>query len=162
MKAHVLTRSPVGYSTTPTPLRDGPWSNDYELPHLSAGRKSPIKSPHLSKLRVLVVDDNVDFATTLEVLLTRLGHQVMCAHSGAEGVGVARMWRPDIALLDVGLPDMDGADVARDLAADKSLGVRLIAMSGYDQIAGIGDVGFYAHLSKPFEFEQLKRLLPFN
>jgi PAS domain S-box-containing protein len=117
----------------------------------------------VSPRRVLVVEDNVDAATSLAELLALDGHEVKVALTGREGIEQARALRPDVVLCDIGLPEMDGYGVARALRADPGLsGVRLVALTGY---AGPGDVararaaGFDAHLGKPPSLEALEREL---
>lgn len=103
--------------------------------------------------RVLVVDDNVDAATTVAMLLQMCGHTVRIAHSGPEAIESALAEPPDAILLDLGLPGMDGYDVARRLRAQAQLKhVRLIALSGFGREHDrrlSREVGFDAHLIKP-------------
>jgi signal transduction histidine kinase len=113
--------------------------------------------------RVLVVDDNVDAAESLALLLQTDGHVVRIVHDGAAAVAAAREFDPEVVLLDIGLPGMDGYAVATALRADSSLsGVRLIAVSGYGQPEDrrrARDAGFDHHLVKPIEPAALTRLL---
>ena len=105
--------------------------------------------------RILVVDDNPDAADAVAVLLEIEGHEVRTAHSGRAALVEARAWTPDVMVLDIGLPDMDGYELARRVVA---LGITpvplLIALSGY---GGSGDIrlareaGFSHHLLKPVE-----------
>jgi CheY-like chemotaxis protein len=112
--------------------------------------------------RVLVVDDSVDSADTLAELLRIWGHEVCTAHDGPQALAVAREKKPDIVLLDIGLPEMDGYEVARQLRAEGLGGRLLIALTGY---SGDGDrdlakqAGFDRHLIKPIEPEALQKLL---
>jgi CheY-like chemotaxis protein len=130
-------------------------------PHAEVLQNAPVAQA--ASRRVLVVEDNVDAATSLGELLELDGHQVTLALTGREGIAQARALRPDIVLCDIGLPEMDGYGVARSLRADPSLaGVRLVALTGY---AGPGDVatalaaGFDGHLAKPLSLEALEREL---
>jgi len=118
---------------------------------------------HDAPRRVLVIEDNVDAATSLGELLALEGHEVTVALTGREGIEKARALRPDVVLCDIGLPEMDGYGVARALRADPALAqLRLVALTGY---AGPGDVarataaGFNAHLAKPPSLEALEREL---
>jgi len=77
----------------------------------SAGQKTALPR------RILVVDDNVDAATTLEVLLRSLGHETRVAHDGMRALDIAREFRPEVILLDIGMPGLDGYEVARRLRA---------------------------------------------
>jgi len=130
-------------------------------------------------LRVLVVDDNVDLVTMLCGTLRLKGFIVQSAYTGPEGLRIAMEWRPDIALLDIGLPGLDGYEIARRLRADQvsSVGaerdggassagtgarMRLIAITGYgreDDIALARQAGFDAHMTKPVEFDALEKLM---
>jgi PAS domain S-box-containing protein len=113
--------------------------------------------------RILVVDDSRDSADTLARLLRRLGHEVEVAYEGPSAYAAAVALVPDIVLLDIGLPGMDGYEVARRLRAEPSLdGVCLVALTGYGSEADrrrSTAVGFDTHLVKPVEFGALRRLL---
>ena len=113
--------------------------------------------------RILIVEDNKDAARTLRILLVRSGHEVVLAHTGSAGVTAARDWRPDVVLCDLGLPEMDGFEVARTLRRQpETAGCRLIAVSGYGQEEDrrrCREAGFDAHLTKPVEAELLQQVL---
>jgi CheY-like chemotaxis protein/nitrogen-specific signal transduction histidine kinase len=113
--------------------------------------------------RVLVVDDSQDAANTLARLLRRLGHKVDVAYEGPSAYEAGVALTPDLVLLDIGLPGMDGYEVARRLRAEPALdGVRLVALTGYGSEADrqrSTDAGFDAHLVKPVEFDALRRVL---
>jgi CheY-like chemotaxis protein len=113
--------------------------------------------------RILVVDDNVDTATTLAMLLRLTGNDVQTAYDGPSSLKVAAAYRPDVVLLDIGLPGMDGYAVAQQLRAHPGLnGTVLVALTGY---ASEGDrqrsqdTGFHAHVAKPVDFHVLQELL---
>jgi PAS domain S-box-containing protein len=113
-------------------------------------------------MRVLVVDDNVDLARTLHAHLAKLGHEPAIAHDAPSALDVAAAFRPDIAVLDIGLPQIDGYQLARKLR--EQLGadtLRLIAMSSYGDAdhARATDAGFEHHLVKPIALEALTTLL---
>ena len=94
-------------------------------------RKAPASAP-LSGRRFLIVDDNVDAANSLAALLRLMGNDALTVNDGAGALRVAREYQPDIVLLDIGLPGMNGYDVARALRSDSSNGKPLIvAVSGY-------------------------------
>lgn len=116
-----------------------------------------------SPRRILVVDDNEDAANSLAMLLQLDGHQVSTAYSGAEALNIAEQTTPEVILLDIGLPKMDGYEVARRLRASLSTSsVRLIALTGYGQpedIARALAAGFNGHLRKPVDLQQLQRML---
>jgi PAS domain S-box-containing protein len=126
-----------------------------------AGGDARSASPQL--LRVLIVDDNVDAAKMLEMLLEMGGHQVRLAHTGTDGIAEAEALVPDVCLLDIGLPDMDGRELAARLRAMPALAhAQLIAVSGYGQANDRQrslDAGFDDHLVKPVNMEELLSLL---
>ncbi len=113
--------------------------------------------------RIMIADDNRDAAEAMKMLLLLSGHDVHLAHSGAEALEVANLVRPEIGILDIGMPDMDGYDVAeriRHEAWGKDL--KLIAVTGWGQDADKRRAlaaGFDYHLTKPIEFEKLKQLI---
>jgi len=115
-------------------------------------------------LRILVVDDNEDAAETLSMLLTLFGHEVRTAYDGPAALDVAQAWVPEVAFLDIGLPNgMSGYDVARRMRADGRLsGVRLIALSGFGQEEDRRkgrEAGFHHHLTKPADPDAIEGLL---
>jgi CheY-like chemotaxis protein len=113
--------------------------------------------------RVLAVDDNRDSARTLTRLLQVLGHEVSTAHDGPAALAEADRFHPEIVLLDIGLPGMDGFEVARRLRASPAFAdTVLIALTGYgspEDRAASREAGFNAHLVKPVDLEALKELL---
>jgi PAS domain S-box-containing protein len=114
-------------------------------------------------LRVLVVDDNLDAAELLATSVQMMGHLARVAHDGPAGLRIAAELRPDVALLDIGLPVMDGYELARHLRALPGLAsIRLIAVTGYSQEADRAEAaaaGFERHLVKPIRLEQLREAL---
>jgi len=119
------------------------------------------KSPHRS--RVLVVDDNSDAADLLAEALRAEGHDVRVAFDGPQALLVAREFAPRVALLDIGLPVMDGYEVAHRLKTDPaSAGIELVAISGYGQESDRRrslEAGFKDHLVKPVELTEILKLL---
>jgi signal transduction histidine kinase len=113
--------------------------------------------------RILVVDDNVDAAESLGTMLAYSGHDVRVAHGGAEALTAAREFEPNVMILDLGMPGMDGYAVARAIRSDARLArTRLIALSGYGQPEDrrrTADVGFDEHLVKPVEHDVLNAAL---
>ena len=113
--------------------------------------------------RVLVVDDNEDGAHMLAETLRALGHQVACAYDGPSALATAAAFAPDVALLDIGLPVMDGYEVAERFLRDGNLRrTRLVAITGYGQEQDrerSAASGFVAHLVKPVDFERLRALV---
>jgi CheY-like chemotaxis protein len=112
---------------------------------------------------VLVVDDNRDAAETLSTFLEMLGVQAQQVHDGAEVLEAARAFGPDVVLLDIGLPGMDGYQVARALRADPELAhARLIALTGWgaeEDRRRAQEAGFDHHLTKPVDLAVLEDLL---
>jgi CheY-like chemotaxis protein len=102
-----------------------------------------------------VVDDNVDAATTLHVLLRSLGHETRVAHDGMAALDIAREFRPDVILLDIGMPGLDGYEVARRLRAmNHGETFRIVAITGWGQEADrtrSKEAGFDLHLVKPVD-----------
>jgi two-component system CheB/CheR fusion protein len=113
--------------------------------------------------RVLVIEDNVDAARSLADVLELLGYQVRVALDGRTGIALAHELAPDVVVCDLGLPDVDGYQVARTVRRDASLQrTRLIALSGYarpEDRERSRAAGFDAHLAKPAPLEQLTALL---
>ena len=112
--------------------------------------------------RVLVVDDNPDAVETLEEALRLLGYQVMTARDGPSAMRVAREQRPMVALLDIGLPVMDGHELALKLREMLGPGLHLIAITGYGQEHDrerSAAAGFSAHLVKPVQLEAVVRAI---
>jgi len=114
-------------------------------------------------LRVLVIEDCADTAESLAWLLGMWGHQVCVAHHGAGGLTMARAFHPQVVLLDVGLPDMSGLEVARQLHAENSAGqMRVVATSGFppDYFGEeLARAGIDQYLAKPYAAAALARLL---
>lgn len=112
---------------------------------------------------VLVVDDNTDAAETLAMLLEALGCETRVVDNGPAALALVASFKPPLALLDIGLPGMDGYELARRLRELPELArMRLVAVTGYGQKADIElalKVGFDEHLVKPLNFEKLEALL---
>ena len=113
--------------------------------------------------RVLVVDDNVDAAQSLAMLLELTGHEVRLAYDGPSAVEAVMQYQPDVVLLDIGLPGLDGFEVAQQIRRQAALGnVVLVALTGYGQDADrrlAKDAGFDYHLVKPASFSQIEEIL---
>jgi signal transduction histidine kinase len=113
--------------------------------------------------RVLVVDDNRDAADSLAMLLRLLGHEVGTAHDGMAALDAARAFVPEVVLLDIGLPNMDGYEVARRLRQEPALsGALLVALTGYGQEQDRRrslEAGFDIHLVKPVDPDELEAIL---
>ena len=141
----------VHLPATPTPTPRPP-----PTPEATAESAGP-------SLRVLVVDDNVDSTGSLALLLTLSRHEVRTAHDGLSALEAAVDFRPDVVLLDIGLPKMDGYEVAKRLRQAPALkNVLLIAMTGYGHESDrqhSREAGFDHHLIKPVDFDQLQHIL---
>ena len=113
--------------------------------------------------RILIVDDNQDSLDTLSRLLTQLGHEIETACDGLSACETAVTFTPSLVLLDIGLPGMDGFEVARRLRSEPSLdGMYLVALTGYGSESDrtrTGDLGFDDHLIKPVALETLKTIV---
>jgi PAS domain S-box-containing protein len=113
--------------------------------------------------RALVVDDNLDVAESLVMLLEGLAREIKMVHSGPEALDLARTWQPDVVLADIGMPGMDGYEVARRLRQEPGLThVFLAAVSGYgkdDDRLRSTEAGFDCHLVKPIDQAALEKLL---
>ena len=114
-------------------------------------------------LRVLVVDDNVDTVTTLAMLVTESGHDVRTAYDGTTVLEAALDYRPNVVLLDIGLPGLNGFEVARQLRQQPALqSTVLVAMTGYGAESDLQRsfaAGFDHHLVKPGDFGKLLQIL---
>ena len=114
-------------------------------------------------LRILVVDDNLDAADSLGMVLRMMGHDVETAHDGLEAMGAATAFRPDVILLDIGLPKLDGYEVARRIREqDGGADVVLVALTGWGQEEDrqrSREAGFDLHMTKPVDFKALQKLL---
>jgi CheY-like chemotaxis protein len=116
-----------------------------------------------SALKVLVVDDNEDAGSTMGLLLEALGHEVGVVHHPFDALERAPVFRPDVFLLDIGLPDIDGYELARRLRSLDGLGkFSLIALTGFGQATDQQNAhaaGFDFHCTKPVEIELLNDIL---
>ena len=122
---------------------------------------SPLPIPRPT--RVFVVEDNVDAALTLVDLLEIWGYEARVVHDGLSAVEVVPDFHPDVVLLDIGLPGIDGYEVARRLRRRPELsGLLIVAVTGYGQDSDrqrAREAGFDHHLVKPLDLEALRRLL---
>ncbi len=115
-----------------------------------------------SARRVLIVDDNSDLASTIAAWLELEGHDVEVAHDGKAALDLARRRPPDVILLDLGLPDTDGHELARSLRTQSSMRPLLIAVTGYgshEDRARAREAGINHHVVKPVDLQRLARLM---
>jgi signal transduction histidine kinase/ActR/RegA family two-component response regulator len=114
-------------------------------------------------LRILLIEDNESYAHSLQLYLQRFGHRVEVARSGSEGIELARRFLPQAVLCDIGLPGVDGYQVARALRGmDDLASARILAISGYGQKSDrqrAMQAGFDEHLTKPVDLDRLLELL---
>jgi two-component system CheB/CheR fusion protein len=133
------------------PAADGPGDGAAKSPEAAVGRH----------LEILVIEDNADAAQTLADVLQLEGHRAHVASDGRSGLARARELHPEVIVCDLGLPDLDGYEVARAIRRDGSLrGTRLVALSGYAQPEDrerARSAGFDAHLAKPATPEAVAR-----
>jgi CheY-like chemotaxis protein len=134
--------------------------NTPETPHPTGDGKQNVETP---TLRILIVDDNKDGADSLQMMLRLMGNEARTAYDGMEGIKVAEEFRPDVMLLDIGLPTVNGYDVCRCIR-DKAWGkdVVLIAVTGWgleDDRRRSHDAGFDHHMVKPVDAKALTTLL---
>lgn len=113
--------------------------------------------------RILLVDDNADAATMLGMVLKLLGHEVVTAKSGAEGLVEGARFLPDVAILDIGMPGMDGYELCRRLRAEPwGASIRVLALTGWgtdEDRQRTRVAGFNVHLVKPVDRETLNNAL---
>ena len=139
------------------------------LPLVVTAEPQPLSAPTETaepigpSLRVLVVDDNVDMAASLEMLLRQAGHAVRTVHDGPAALEAALDYRPNVVLLDIGLPGLDGYEVAERIRRQPALkGLVLVAMTGYGQQTDrqrSQEAGFDHHLVKPADFKTVQKIL---
>ena len=142
-----VVRLPIAMSPIPTVVR-----------RIDGAESAPIP-----KRRVLVVDDNRDAAESLALLLELQGHEVAVVHAGLDAVEMAANFRPGVVLLDLGLPEIDGCEVARQIrAASWGNGILMVALTGWgrdEDRRRTAGAGFDAHLVKPVDFDELTELI---
>jgi PAS domain S-box-containing protein len=121
----------------------------------------PVDAP--ASRRVLIIEDNYDAAESLRDVLELDGHSVETAPDGPDGLAIARRFAPEIVLCDIGLPGMDGFEVARAIRADAALRATfLVALTGYatpEDVARAREAGFDTHLAKPPSIDAVERLV---
>jgi len=121
--------------------------------------QAPARAGH----RLLVVEDDEDIATAMRMVLEMAGHRVAVAKTGRDAIALAHGFMPELVLCDIGLPDIDGHQVARAIRADETLrSTFLVALSGYAQAEDVERAraaGFDEHLAKPPNMEKVQRML---
>ncbi len=132
---------------------------EYTLPRVRYGVSTSVAS---DPQRILLVEDNADVADSFMMLLHSLGHEVQLAPNGTAALEAVRRHRPQVVFLDIGLPDMDGYEVARRLRAEHAQALRLVALTGYGQEQDRRralEAGFDEHLLKPVDLNALDIVL---
>ena len=124
---------------------------------------SPCDAAQVAGRRILVVEDNEDSAVLLAMSLVQMQHDVRSVSNAGEALALVEHWVPDIAILDIGLPDLDGYELACRLRAMPQLSrLRLIALTGYGSTADrdrARRAGFDAHVVKPARIDALRVVL---
>ena len=114
-------------------------------------------------IKILVVDDNRDAATSLAMMLKLMGNDTRTAHDGLEALDIAAVYHPDLILLDIGMPRLNGYETAKRIREQAwGQSVRLVALTGWGQDNDrrkSEEVGFDSHMVKPIAPESLKQLL---
>ena len=139
------------------------------LPAVTQAAQPPLEDklvtderPHFRR-RILVVDDNLDSAESMALMLKLSGHEVATAHDGMEALELAKEFQPDVALLDLGMPKLDGYEAARSIRQQSwGQGMMLVALTGWGQQEDkrrSREAGFDAHLVKPIDFGVLEKLV---
>jgi CheY-like chemotaxis protein len=125
--------------------------------------EEPAELAQDAKLRILLVDDNADFVASLSILLQSLGHEVRVANDARGGLAVAREFAPNFAFLDIGLPEINGYQLAAQIRALPGADdIKLVAVSGWGQLKDLvrsQEAGFALHLVKPIELDQIRTVL---
>ncbi len=136
------------------------------LPLLAASSQAdlfqPLACTIAPPLQILLIDDSEDALTSMQMLLESAGHAVEVASDGESGLRAALNRAPDVAMIDIGMPGMDGYEVAREIRRQSGDRIFLIALTGYgqpDDVKRALAAGFDAHQVKPVEFEKLNALL---
>jgi CheY-like chemotaxis protein len=134
-----------------------------DVPSAAAATETDAPAVAAVGRRVLVADDNKDAADALAMLLELAGHEVRVAHSGRAALSLAQTFRPDVAVLDIGMPELSGYEVAKELRREP-WGSRmcLVALTGWgqdDDRQRAKDAGFDRHMTKPVDTDALEKLL---
>jgi CheY-like chemotaxis protein len=149
MGSEFIIRLPIVLSLVPKQERDGGGDLHQARP--------------MARHRILVVDDNVDSANSLALMLDLMGNEVRTAHDGLEGVAAAAAYRPDMILLDIGMPKLNGYDACRRIREQPwGKGILIVAVTGWGQDEDqrrSQEAGFNHHLVKPVGPAQLENLL---
>lgn len=134
-----------------------------EKEHSIPKRENMPKEKNKTGKKILIVDDNQDITRSFKKLITLMGHTAEVAHDGSEALTVTEHFKPDVVLLDIGLPGMSGYDIARELRKHEGgSALLLVAITGYGQEEDVSKskwAGFDHHFTKPVGLEALKQVL---
>jgi CheY-like chemotaxis protein len=134
-----------------------------EASTVAAVPPAAVVETQVAQRRILVVDDNVDVTETMVMLLETVGHHTAFAHTGAEALATAAAYQPHVVILDIGLPDQNGYEVARQLRLlPGGAALVLIAATGWGQDADrerARTAGFDLHMTKPIDFGKLQEVI---
>ena len=138
------------------------------LPVVAAAPAKPVSAPQkhpefAGSCRVLIADDNHDAAVSLSMLLQSMGHDTRIVHDGIEALEEAEIFHPDVVLLDIGMPRLDGYETARRMASRPwATATQIVAVTGWGQETDrqrAKDAGFHRHLVKPVDLDALRELI---
>jgi PAS domain S-box-containing protein len=139
------------------------WPQSFAPVSAPPSLKDVVVADEVQTRRVLLVDDSVDAASAMSLLLETLGHEVRVAHDGFAALAAAAEFAPEVVILDIGLPGMDGFQVARAMRErENTAGALLIALTGYGQASDrqrSREAGFDHHFVKPVSFEDIERVI---
>jgi CheY-like chemotaxis protein/two-component sensor histidine kinase len=147
---------------------DGPGKGSELIVRLPAANAPVVEAqpaltePPSTARRILVVDDNADAADTLGEFLADSGHSVLVRYDGKTALEAVRAYRPEVVFLDIGLPGIDGFEVARRIRQEHGSSVRLVALTGYGQEEDrrrTREAGFDDHMVKPVGVDAISKLL---
>jgi PAS domain S-box-containing protein len=147
------------------PAKGAEFTIRFSLLHVQAAPAEPVVAARPGRLpqRVLVIEDNMDAAESLREVLELEGQTVAVAFTGADGIEKLRAFHPDVVLCDIGLPEMDGYEVARAIRADPTIRMtKLVALTGYagpDDIARSKEAGFDFHIAKPPSVARIEEVM---
>jgi PAS domain S-box-containing protein len=138
------------------------WLPACEAPAEAEPKAQGAELPHVSR-KVLIADDDVDSAVSLSILLRGFGHETRVAHDGMKALELAEEFQPDVVILDIGMPELDGYEIARRIRVRPwSQGVSLIALTGWGQASDrelAMQAGFDAHVVKPADPHRLQQIV---
>lgn len=138
---------------------------EIRLPQVAAPAHtgSDVSPTEVTPRRILIVDDNADAAGSLALLLESEGHEARAVCNAKDALAGLESFQPHVAMLDIGLPDMDGYTLARHIReSSRFAGLKLVAITGYgqpDDVSRASEAGFDAHLLKPLDFSLLRRIM---